>query len=149
MEARIYDIIYKLTEEMEAALRGMLEPEEVEVVEGRAEVRQVFRVGKSTAIAGSYVTDGRIVRGGARVYRGGKLIAMRGSAPTAAATRLASMRSSGTPVPGKPAVKARTGFSFRRATQASSAEEKSSRANAAIACLRSTERCSGITSTIR
>ena len=60
---------------MEAALQGLLEPEMVEVVEGRAEVRQIFRVGKSTVIAGSYVTDGRIVRGGARVYRGGKLVA--------------------------------------------------------------------------
>ena len=47
----------------------------VEVVEGRAEVRQIFRVGKSTVIAGSYVTDGRIVRGGARVCRGGKVVA--------------------------------------------------------------------------
>ena len=47
----------------------------VEVVEGRAEVRQIFRVGKSTVIAGCYVTDGRIVRGGARVWRGGKLVA--------------------------------------------------------------------------
>ena len=54
----------------------MLEPEIVEVVEGRAEVRQIFRVGKSTVIAGCYVTDGRIVRnGGARVWRGGKVIA--------------------------------------------------------------------------
>ena len=54
----------------------MLEPEVVEVVEGRAEVRQIFRVGKSTVIAGCYVTDGRIVRtGGARVWRGGKVIA--------------------------------------------------------------------------
>jgi translation initiation factor IF-2 len=44
------------------------------VVEGRAEVRQIFRSGKNTVIAGSYVTDGRIVRGGARVYRGGKLL---------------------------------------------------------------------------
>jgi translation initiation factor IF-2 len=53
----------------------MLEPEIVEVVEGRAEVRQIFRVGKSTVIAGCYVTDGRIVRnGGARVWRGGKII---------------------------------------------------------------------------
>jgi translation initiation factor IF-2 len=74
VEVRLYDIIYKLTDEMEAALKGMLEPEVVEVVEGRAEVRQIFRVGKSTVIAGSYVTDGRIVRGGARVYRGGKLV---------------------------------------------------------------------------
>ncbi len=74
VEVRLYDIIYRLTEDMDAALKGMLEPEEREVVEGRAEVRQIFRSGKSTVIAGSYVTDGRIVRGGARVYRGGKLL---------------------------------------------------------------------------
>jgi translation initiation factor IF-2 len=75
VDIRLYDIIYKLTEEMEAALRGLLAPEEVEVVEGRAEVRQLFRVGRNQVIAGSYVTDGRIVRGGARVYRGGRLVA--------------------------------------------------------------------------
>ena len=75
VEVRLYDIIYKLTEDMEAALAGMLEPEVVETVQGRAEVRQIFRVGKSQQIAGSYVTDGRIVRGGARIYRGGQLIA--------------------------------------------------------------------------
>jgi translation initiation factor IF-2 len=75
VEVRLYDIIYRLTEDMDAALKGMLEPEEQEVIEGRAEVRQIFRSGKSTVIAGSYVTDGRMVRGGARVYRGGKLIA--------------------------------------------------------------------------
>ena len=76
VDVRLYDIIYKLTDDIEAALKGMLEPEIVEVVEGRAEVRQIFRVGKSTVIAGSFVTDGRIVRnGGARVYRGGKVVA--------------------------------------------------------------------------
>ena len=75
VEVRFYDIIYKLTEDMEAALAGMLEPEVVETVQGRAEVRQIFRVGKSKQIAGSYVNEGRIVRGGARVYRGGELIA--------------------------------------------------------------------------
>ena len=74
VDVRLYDIIYRLTEDMDAALKGMLEPEEVEVVEGRAEVRQVFRVGKSEVIAGCYVTEGRIVRGGARVYRGGRLL---------------------------------------------------------------------------
>jgi len=74
VEVRLYDIIYQLTDEMGAALRGLLEPEVVEVVEGRAEVRQIFRAGR-TVICGSYVTEGRIVRGGARVYRGGKLIA--------------------------------------------------------------------------
>ena len=75
VDVRLYDIIYKLTDDIEAALKGLLEPEVVEVVEGRAEVRQVFRVGKSTVIAGSFVTDGRIVRGNARVWRGGKVIA--------------------------------------------------------------------------
>ena len=74
VEVRLYDIIYQLTDEMGAALRGLLEPDIVEVVEGRAEVRQIFRAGR-TVIAGCYVTDGHIVRGGARVYRGGKLIA--------------------------------------------------------------------------
>ncbi len=75
VDVRLYDIIYKLTDDVEAALKGLLEPEIVEVVEGRAEVRQVFRVGKNTVIAGSFVTDGRIVRGNARVWRGGKVIA--------------------------------------------------------------------------
>jgi translation initiation factor IF-2 len=75
VDVRLYDIIYKLTDDVAAALKGLLEPVVVEVVEGRAEVRQIFRVGKSTVIAGCYVTDGRIVRGGARVWRGGKIIA--------------------------------------------------------------------------
>ena len=76
VDVRLYDIIYKLTDDIEAALKGMLEPEIVEVVEGRAEVRQVFKVGRGgQVIAGCYVTDGRIVRGGARVYRGGRVAA--------------------------------------------------------------------------
>jgi translation initiation factor IF-2 len=74
VDVKLYDIIYRLSEELDAALKGLLEPEEIEVTEGRAEVRQIFRVGKTAVIAGSYVTDGRIVRGGARVYRGGKVI---------------------------------------------------------------------------
>ena len=73
VEIRLYDIIYRLTEEMTAALHGLLEPEEIEVVEGRAEVRQIFRSGRNV-IAGCYVTDGRIIRGGARLYRGGQLV---------------------------------------------------------------------------
>ena len=76
VDVRQYDIIYKLTDDISAALRGMLEPVEVETVEGRAEVRQIFKVGKTAVIAGCYVTDGRIVRsGGVRVWRGGKVIA--------------------------------------------------------------------------
>jgi translation initiation factor IF-2 len=75
VDVRSYDIIYKLTDDISAALRGLLEPEQVETVEGRAEVRQIFKVGKVAVIAGCYVTDGRIVRtGGVRVWRGGKVI---------------------------------------------------------------------------
>ena len=75
VDVRLYDIIYKLTDDVDAALKGLLEPVIVEVVEGRAEVRQVIRVGKNTVIAGSFVTDGRIVRGNARVWRSSKVIA--------------------------------------------------------------------------
>jgi len=75
VDVRLYDIIYKLTDDIDAALKGMLEPEIQEVLEGRAEVRQVFRAGKAL-IAGCQVTEGRIVRGGgARLYRAGKVIA--------------------------------------------------------------------------
>jgi translation initiation factor IF-2 len=75
VDVRLYDIIYQLTDDIEKALGGLLEPETVEVVEGRAEVRQIIRIGKNQVIAGSYVTDGRIVRGGgARLWRGGKVI---------------------------------------------------------------------------
>jgi len=75
VDVRLYDIIYKLSDDISAALQGLLEPEIVEVVEGRAEVRQIFRVGKSTVIAGAFVTDGRILRAGARVWRNGKVVA--------------------------------------------------------------------------
>ena len=75
VDIRLYDIIYQLSDDIEKALSGLLEPEVREVVEGRAEVRQIFRFGKSQVVAGCYVTDGRIVRGGARVWRGGKVIA--------------------------------------------------------------------------
>jgi translation initiation factor IF-2 len=75
VDVRLYDIIYQLTDDIEKALGGLLEPEVVEVIEGRAEVRQIIKVGKNQVIAGSYVTDGRIVRGGARVWRSGKVVA--------------------------------------------------------------------------
>ena len=74
VDVRLYDIIYKLTDDIEKALSGLLEPEIIEVVEGRAEVRKIIRIGRN-AIAGSYVTDGRLVRSNARVWRGGKIIA--------------------------------------------------------------------------
>jgi translation initiation factor IF-2 len=75
VDVRLYDIIYQLTDDIEKALTGMLEPEEVEVVEGRAEVRRLIKVGRQV-IAGSYVTEGRIVRNGSvRQWRSGKVIA--------------------------------------------------------------------------
>jgi translation initiation factor IF-2 len=74
VDVRLYDIIYQLTDDIEKALSGLLEPELVEVVEGRAEVRKLIKVGRQV-IAGCYVTDGRIVRaGGVRLWRGGKVI---------------------------------------------------------------------------
>ena len=76
VDVRIYDVIYKLTDDVGQALAGLLEPKLVEQVEGHAEVRMVIKAGRAGNIAGSYVTDGRIVRGGqARLLRGGELIA--------------------------------------------------------------------------
>jgi translation initiation factor IF-2 len=76
VDVRIYDVIYKLTDDIGLALSGLLEPKLVEQVEGHAEVRMVIKAGRAGNVAGSYVTDGRIVRGGqARVLRGGEVIA--------------------------------------------------------------------------
>lgn len=61
VEVRQYNIIYKLTEDVEAMLAGAADPVYQEVVYGHAEVRQIFTVGR-TSIAGSYVTDGRVTR---------------------------------------------------------------------------------------
>jgi translation initiation factor IF-2 len=72
---RLYDIIYRMTEDIEKALKGMLEPEEKETVIGHAEVRQVFRISKVGNIAGCRVTDGEIRRNGRmRVLRAGQTI---------------------------------------------------------------------------
>ncbi|HEX2142207.1 MAG TPA: translation initiation factor IF-2, partial [Candidatus Limnocylindria bacterium] len=76
VDVRIYDVIYKLTDDLGTAVKGMLTPKLVEQVEGHAEVRMVIKAGRAGNVAGSYVTDGRIVRGGqARLFRGGKQIA--------------------------------------------------------------------------
>jgi translation initiation factor IF-2 len=76
VDVRIYDVIYKLTDDLAQALQGLLEPKLVEQVEGHAEVRAVIKAGRAGNIAGSYVTDGRIVRGAqARLFRGGTLTA--------------------------------------------------------------------------
>ena len=74
VEIREYNIIYKLTEDIEAMLAGSAEPVYQEVVYGHAQVRQIFTVGRTT-IAGSYVTDGRIIRNSTiRVIRAGELV---------------------------------------------------------------------------
>ncbi len=76
VDVRLYDVIYKLTDDIGAALQGMLTPKLIEHVEGHAEVRMVIKAGKAGNVAGSYVTDGRIVRaGGYRLLRGGKVAA--------------------------------------------------------------------------
>ena len=59
---RLYNIIYRLTEDIEKALKGMLEPEEKEVVVGHAEVRALFRISKIGMVAGCRVMDGELRR---------------------------------------------------------------------------------------
>ena len=78
VEIRLYNIIYRVTEDIEAALKGMLEPTFEEVVTGQAEVRETFKVSKIGTIAGCYVTDGfikrdalvRVLRDGIVIYEG-------------------------------------------------------------------------------
>jgi translation initiation factor IF-2 len=73
---RLYEIIYRLIEDLEKALKGMLEPEEKEIAIGHAEVRAVFHISKVGYIAGCRVTDGDLRRNGRiRVWRGGETVA--------------------------------------------------------------------------
>lgn len=62
IEVRFYDVIYHLTEDIQKALDGLLEPEYDDVLEGRATVRAVFNISKRGKIAGIYVNDGQIIR---------------------------------------------------------------------------------------
>ncbi len=62
VEIRTYSVIYKVTEEIYAALEGMLEPEEVEETIGQAEIKELFRASRVGTIAGCLVTDGKITR---------------------------------------------------------------------------------------
>jgi translation initiation factor IF-2 len=72
VDVRRYDIIYKLIDDIDKALKGLLEPTFQDVVIGHAEVRAVFRIPRKGNIAGSYVLDGRVTRNGlARVRRNG------------------------------------------------------------------------------
>ena len=78
VEIRLYNIIYRVQEDIEAALKGMLAPTYEEVVTGQAEVRDIFKISKIGTIAGCYVTDGvikrdalvRVIRDGIVVYEG-------------------------------------------------------------------------------
>ncbi len=75
VEIRLHTIIYKATEEMENAMKGMLAPDYTEVIIGQMEVRQIFKVSKVGTIAGCMVSDGKIVTGcGVRLIRDGIVI---------------------------------------------------------------------------
>ena len=70
VDIRLHRIIYKVIEEIEAAMTGLLDPEFQEKIIGQAEVRETFKVTKIGTIAGSYVTEGKIARdSGVRVIR--------------------------------------------------------------------------------
>lgn len=72
VDMRLHRVIYNVIEEIESAMKGMLDPEYEEQVIGQAEVRQTFKVSKVGTIAGSYVIDGKITRNaGVRVIRDG------------------------------------------------------------------------------
>jgi translation initiation factor IF-2 len=75
VDIRLYTIIYEVIEDVEKALKGLLGPIKKEVILGRAEVRQIFSVSKIGAIAGSYVNEGKLVRGAeVRLFRNGDLV---------------------------------------------------------------------------
>jgi translation initiation factor IF-2 len=75
VDIRLYRIIYKLIEDMDKALKGLLEPEYQDVVIGHAQVRAVFRISRTGNIAGVHVTDGVVARNGrVRVHRGAEVL---------------------------------------------------------------------------
>ena len=70
VDVRSYRIIYELIDDIEAALKGMLAPKLREILTGKCEVRQTFNITGAGTIAGCYVTEGKIIRGGKlRIYR--------------------------------------------------------------------------------
>ncbi len=75
IDIRYYDVIYNLVDDVEKALKGMLEPTYVEVIEGHAEVKAIFPTGKAGKVAGVYINDGKVIRGtGVRVRRGEEVV---------------------------------------------------------------------------
>ena len=70
VDVRMYRIIYELLDDVEAALKGMLTPKTQDVLTGKCEVRQTFQITGVGTVAGCYVTEGKVVRGGKlRIYR--------------------------------------------------------------------------------
>lgn len=75
VDIRLYEIIYRMTEDIEKALKGMLDPELIEKVLGRAQVLDVFSASKFGKVAGCKVTEGELRRGAkVRLYRGADMI---------------------------------------------------------------------------
>jgi translation initiation factor IF-2 len=75
IDIRTYTVIYKVTEELRAAMEGMLEPEEVEEDLGQAEVKQTFKASRVGMIAGCLITDGKVTRNAnTRLVRDGTII---------------------------------------------------------------------------
>ena len=75
IDIRYYDVIYNLIDDVEKALKGMLEPTYVEVIEGHAEVKAVFATSKVSKVAGVYINEGKATRGtGVKVRRGEEVV---------------------------------------------------------------------------
>jgi translation initiation factor IF-2 len=75
VDIRTYTVIYKVTEDLRAAMEGLLEPEEVEEALGQAEVKQTFKASRVGTIAGCLVTDGKVTRtAGVRLVRDGTIV---------------------------------------------------------------------------
>jgi translation initiation factor IF-2 len=75
VEIRTYSVIYRAIDELRDAMQGMLAPEQIEETLGSVEVRAIFRASRVGTIAGSYVTDGKVVRGAkARLVRDGTIV---------------------------------------------------------------------------
>ncbi len=76
VEIRSYEVIYNVIEDVDMALKGLLAPTYVEVVDGHAVVRQLFKIGRRITVAGCAVTDGKVLRNdSARIMRGNQLLA--------------------------------------------------------------------------
>jgi len=75
VEVRQYEVIYEIIDDIKKAQEALVEPKYEEVIIGKAEVRDTFRITRVGVIAGSYVTEGKVVRGSkARVFRGSEML---------------------------------------------------------------------------